>query len=458
MSRHSSEFDSFADGLFATVLPLLERVMRSRDPKLQALRGLFRTFKQPLTQTPGWRGQEWQIIISEGMKLVVQSDEYRAAARSLQERYPEVMEKVGSSGGSGTTIQAQGVVRVIVETALHDRIVEGRPFTECWPPLKADLEDLFEKRIVRHESAIPIIGLKFPARALKITDSISICPVDRRFLYALGDLGFPFRAYGTSYVPTHKISVAFNADFTSGQSGMKTAEEFWKREAEANEAAQLVELALMFHTGRVFYTPARIRRSLNLLFGVGTSYSWGHLPSRLWYPDQRRITRLRDEVQTTFERIAELNRRNPGSALLVAVRRLRDCLLRENEIDTFLDVMIAAEALFLADAKGELSFRFSQRAAFLLGTSPAQRAAILDRYRVAYDVRSKIVHGDQPPKSRIKLAGEEVSLNRFTNIIFNDLLRASERFLERGMPTAGDWQGLLVGSLGPRHFPAGDAA
>jgi hypothetical protein len=256
---------------------------------------------------------------------------------------------------------------------------------------------------------------------------------------------------------SHKISVTFDADFTSGQSGIKTAEEFWKREAEANEAAQLVELAFMFHTGRVFYTPARIRRSLNRFFGVGTSYSWGHLPSRLWYPDQRRITRLRDEVRTKYERLAELNKRNPASALLVAVRRLRDCLLRENQIDTFLDVMIAAEALFLADAKAELSFRFAQRAAFLLGISAQQRAVILDRYRVAYDVRSKIVHGDQPPKSQIKLAGKEVSLNQFTNIIFNDLLRVSERFLERGMPTAGDWQALLVGSISPRHFPIGNS-
>jgi hypothetical protein len=122
------EFDSFADGLFVTIRPLLERIMRSRDPRIKAFRGLFRTFKQPLTRISGWRVQEWQIVISEGMKLIVKSDQFRAAVCSLQERYPSVMEQVASSGGSGTTVQAQGVVRVIVETALHDRIVEGPTF------------------------------------------------------------------------------------------------------------------------------------------------------------------------------------------------------------------------------------------------------------------------------------------------------------------------------------------
>jgi hypothetical protein len=207
MPDRAAEFNSFADGLFESVLPLLERVMRSRDPRLKTLRKLFKTFKQPLTQVPGWRGQEWQIIISEGMKLVVQSEEFRVAARLLQERYPAVMEKVASSGGSGTTFQAQGVIRVVIEAALHDRIVEGRPFSDSWPSLKGDLKDLLEKRIVRHESAIPIVGLRFPARALQISDSISICPVDRQFLYALGDLGFPFRAFGTSYIPRDSFQI-----------------------------------------------------------------------------------------------------------------------------------------------------------------------------------------------------------------------------------------------------------
>ena len=62
-----------------------------------------------------------------------------------------------------------------------------------------------------------------------------------------------------------------------------------------------------------------------------------------------------------------------------------------------LDLMIAAESLFLSETdekyRGELRFRLATRAAFLLGTTPAERVRLFKFLGRAYVARSVIVHG-----------------------------------------------------------------
>ena len=63
--------------------------------------------------------------------------------------------------------------------------------------------------------------------------------------------------------------------------------------------------------------------------------------------------------------------------------------------------MIAFEYLFLGDIQ-ELTYKLSQRVAFLLGKRSSQRETIFNNMKKAYRYRSRIVHGDNPP-SRDKL-------------------------------------------------------
>lgn len=86
--------------------------------------------------------------------------------------------------------------------------------------------------------------------------------------------------------------------------------------------------------------------------------------------------------------------------LQVALRRFGLACERIYPEDALLDLMIAAEALFLTDVgddkyRGELRFRLALRAAMFIDSD--DRRATFRAIRLAYDLRSQLVHGGTPP-------------------------------------------------------------
>lgn len=78
---------------------------------------------------------------------------------------------------------------------------------------------------------------------------------------------------------------------------------------------------------------------------------------------------------------------------------------RENFENRFLDCIIGIEALYLHGGEvSELKYKIALRAAFVLGNSVEERSEIFRRLRYAYDIRSKIVHGN-PLDKVIKQTG-----------------------------------------------------
>ncbi len=88
-----------------------------------------------------------------------------------------------------------------------------------------------------------------------------------------------------------------------------------------------------------------------------------------------------------------------------------------------IDLMIALEALYLADDK-ELSYKLAMRAAYLLRETPEQRSHIFSTLVAAYRVRSKLVHGiDVKHKIQVR-PGLSVSLFELTHQV-RQILRES---------------------------------
>lgn len=84
----------------------------------------------------------------------------------------------------------------------------------------------------------------------------------------------------------------------------------------------------------------------------------------------------------------------------VAVRRFGDSCVRHRNEDKLIDLMIAAESLFLRGTKeGEKSFRLALRAGQFLGEGGTSKQ-VYDRMRLAYHCRSVLVHGGRPSADR----------------------------------------------------------
>ena len=68
---------------------------------------------------------------------------------------------------------------------------------------------------------------------------------------------------------------------------------------------------------------------------------------------------------------------------------------RGNFADRLVDLVIAAEALFLNVNEGELSYRLATRAAIFLADTRPERITIFRQVRSAYGARNRVVHGSQ---------------------------------------------------------------
>ena len=83
-----------------------------------------------------------------------------------------------------------------------------------------------------------------------------------------------------------------------------------------------------------------------------------------------------------------------GRRVVNAVRRIHYSETRTKVDDMLIDLMIAAESLYLDDSKnGELKFRLSLNAARWDGGSLDSQKDVFNLMKVAYDLRSKVVHG-----------------------------------------------------------------
>jgi hypothetical protein len=150
-------------------------------------------------------------------------------------------------------------------------------------------------------------------------------------------------------------------------------------------------------------------------------------------------------IQTTWHQIRSQSNR----ALRLALRRLSYRSRRPRAEDEVLDIMIAAEALYLAE-HSELSFRMSLRAAAMSdprATGMTRREAY-NLMRRAYDVRNKIAHGDEPGPKELQLEGKAVTLAEFVTVI-ESLVRHGVREALRRATTPGekwppDWDALVL--------------
>lgn len=146
--------------------------------------------------------------------------------------------------------------------------------------------------------------------------------------------------------------------------------------------------------------------------------------------------------------------RRPGKhkAIGVALRRLVYQAGRERVEDEIVDILVAAEALYLSgiESPTELGFRLALRAAAFSDPSKVgmTRRDVYGTMKNAYSVRSKIVHGDVPRAADLKVRGVPVSLRDFVQAIEDIVRQALREAVECDAdPTSSwppDWDALTV--------------
>jgi hypothetical protein len=142
--------------------------------------------------------------------------------------------------------------------------------------------------------------------------------------------------------------------------------------------------------------------------------------------------------------------RRPGlhKAIGLALRRLSYQAGRDRVEDEIVDILVAAEALYLSgiESPTELGFRLALRAAAFSDPSTLggmTRREVYGTMNKAYGVRSKIVHGDVPRASDLKVRGARVSLTEFVQAI-EDVIRQALREAVSRSTWPPNWDDLTV--------------
>jgi hypothetical protein len=144
--------------------------------------------------------------------------------------------------------------------------------------------------------------------------------------------------------------------------------------------------------------------------------------------------------------------RQPGllqkqKALALALRRLGYQAHRQRVEDEMVDIMVAAEALYLSDlGPDELGFRLALRASALSDPQKLDmtRRNVFDLMKSAYAVRSKIVHGDEPRPKDLKVKGVQVPLAEFVQATEEVVRQGLREALNRAAGWPPDWDGMTL--------------
>ena len=116
-----------------------------------------------------------------------------------------------------------------------------------------------------------------------------------------------------------------------------------------------------------------------------------------------------------------------NKAFKTALRRYYQCSQKSDPEDKIIDLMIAFEAMFLAD-NAELSFRLALRVSKFLDDE-FQNRPLFDFMRSAYNIRSKVVHGSTLSSKDLNIGGNPLRINQIIAELSNILRLALRKYV-----------------------------
>ena len=128
--------------------------------------------------------------------------------------------------------------------------------------------------------------------------------------------------------------------------------------------------------------------------------------------------------------------------LRIPIDRWIQSKVGRDPVDQMIDLGIALEALCVPDGGGDLTYKFSIRAARHLGKNKEDRDKLLTKFKQIYNCRSSAVHSGQLEET-VKFGKRRIPVSDFIEKA-QDLCRKSiKKILEDG--EFPDWDSLILG-------------
>jgi hypothetical protein len=129
---------------------------------------------------------------------------------------------------------------------------------------------------------------------------------------------------------------------------------------------------------------------------------WGNVPRGIHYnmcdrriPEDRNYILKREEAEGFTEFYRKSLRFTDDRRMFIALERFNLAYEKKRFEDNIIDYVIAFEALFGTNEKSRIGMRIELKSGFLVGDSKEEITEIYKFMRGVYDLRSRIVHGDE---------------------------------------------------------------
>jgi hypothetical protein len=461
-----------ASKLLSDLMPLLKQEYRRGNDEPMEIHGMPR-WSSDLDIGPGIRRFKAvpMVFTAEQQRAARVLGELRAAGIPQLTRLdqalaadptvgPRLDHQVSSIGAGGQTWQGSSLIQLLVDYAIKqaggfDLGSSARDLVIAqWVEALRRKSDRVTVIVALHEFHAPIVPIVLEPSGLQI-DELRESEIAAALALGGGQIGLSIdehviaRQFG---IRASLESRLFVDDIPPDEGDLDVA----LRET-ARERAQRVVLALrVFKAGRVGTSGG---------FDYTTSFdadvspkSGGFGPSFGWHAGGPYVLGV-DELPRFLEFWSAFEKVHSDRAISSALRRFGFAADRSLPEDEIVDLMIAAESLFLIEIgtkdRGEFRFRVAARAASLLGDTLDERLRLSKFMRHAYDARSAVVHGGTPKEDDLRdLSGGRVSVRAVADDLQGVLRRGLRTAIDlraSGKHFPPDWETLML--AGPRPRP-----
>ncbi|HMM78413.1 MAG TPA: HEPN domain-containing protein [Pyrinomonadaceae bacterium] len=322
----------------------------------------------------------------------------------------------------------------------------------------AAFESAFYEDSFVYEAIAPLQGPVF-AESIKLESEVEICRLNQFDLSPLtkNDMDEDSIIFGNALwaIKTQYRIPKVIGDEVPIETD-KTKEDESRRD-QANDVLDRVLACLRLLGVPNAYPQVLLHRTKSWLFHDVREYSTRHRPSTQfsWELDA-------DFTRTCTEFWAKLQSQivQRHHLIIQAIKRFNYAHERHDWEDKIVDLLIAAEAIFLSQSggSGELSYRLKLNAAMFLASDARSRKQVFDDMDRAYSLRSKIVHGADYTEIKKEIEkkeavglGEEYKFDQFIFRIQGYIQTAIHRMIDIASTTSkGDmlvkWNSLILGN------------
>lgn len=325
---------------------------------------------------------------------------------------------------------------------------------KCFEEEYVEMENAFYDNSISFQIIAPLVPFKSTVNTIDLGENIKINQLSDEEINLLIHLGLcASLPFGAARVPQYAIRYHYSMPKVIGDESFTPAEkvQMFKEQKEIGDHIEEIVQALQTFKWWHCSVTAMIHRTSNWLLQGGLRFQ--SFPTMYqWNKEYVCSDEDADSFSKFWSDIKKIHQQGRRGYVDVALRRFGYAGERHRPEDQIIDLLIAAEALFLNDQGkknvGELRFRLSLRAAMFIDTDSEEKQIMIYKHmREAYDVRSAIVHGGSPELPK-KIDGTIYTLSEFSEMTSEYIRMAIHKVIDLAKnPSAPgkliDWEGLI---------------